>query len=407
MIVSPLSRGRKPRKKAGRKKRSFDDERREAFELVIGNLSEMSTSDETLEAELLVSAFLGGWWLPGRPDEANREFGLSVIDLASGRPTPAALGLLRALQALGPSAELRERAGVAADGLADGGAAEPPWAGGLRRVTVSECWQETDVYGDGASLLLICDRAGRRHGLVVEVDHNGGGVVDAFLTAEPDEVLREMSEAADDNELVVTERLTLPGARRIIEDAIAVNDGVLTMFSQPEPDDPLTEPRAYVLARLRAMPTADPRGEPGTFGADERDALVRRFFAESGTTDDSDTRLLARAIVDFGCDSDGGRPTRVGPEKLAVLVEELEDSQELDEAALETLPEVLPRWAKWAGERSGLTEHAVEELVALADEIAADVVDWLAEDWEGDEEDFAGEAVEEGENGIPVALRRR
>ncbi|HKS48117.1 MAG TPA: hypothetical protein VJT49_24005 [Amycolatopsis sp.] len=385
-----------------RKKQPLDEEVREAFESVLEDFAKVSDSTDALDVELLVSGSLGSWWHPGQPEQVNRLLGFPLISCAARTGTRAGLGLLRGMQALGVTGEQRERARAAADRLAAEGVSEPAWEPMLREVTVTECWQEADVYGDRSALLLICDRAGRRHGLVVKIDFNGDGLTDAFLTAEPDAVLSDLR----GNKFTTTGQVSLPRARRIIEDAIETNDFVLSLFDKPQPADPLTEPRAYLMARLRAMPPAEPHPEPHpeptTYSDADRDDIVRQFFAETDANDDPDARELARYIVDHGCDEDAGRPLRVGPRKFAIIVGDIEHTPDLHEL-IASLPDVLTRWARWAGAKSGLSEAAVERLLEAVEEIIEDLDEPRYDDWDDDEFDFDDEF--EPHDDVPIALR--
>jgi hypothetical protein len=94
---------------------------------------------------------------------------------------------------------------------------------------------------------------------------------------------------------------------------------------------------------------------------------------------------------------------------VAVLVEDLDAAQDLDDEVFEVLPELLTQWAKWAGERSGLTAEAIEVVLDEVAEITAELFDRTDEDWE---DDFGGEPDETGESdgkegGIPLALKKR
>jgi hypothetical protein len=390
--MSPVSRGRKPKKKSAKKKpTALSAELREDFDNALADFEEVAGSDDVLDVELLTSELIGSFWLVGYPDEAEREVAFPLIGYAAAKQSPAALGVLRGLEALGVTEEMRARAAAAADRLATLGMREPPWADGLREVTVTECWQQADVYGDNAVLLFECDRGGRRHGLVAEIDLYAG-VDEIYLTTEMDQVLAELREHADD-EIVVTEQLPLARGRRILEDAIATNNDLAKLLPDPIEQDPLSEARAFTLARLRAMPEAEPDDEPENYSDAEREAILRQFLLEAkGIEDNADILRYASMIVEFGRSADDRRPLKVSPARFEFFFEELLRTGGADEDKLDLLHDVALAWAGWQGKRGGLHPAAIDHLQAEVEDIFADFRADLTED-------------DENEGDIPIAFR--
>ncbi|GAA5158590.1 MULTISPECIES: hypothetical protein [Amycolatopsis] len=376
--MSPVSRGRK--KKNKKKPATPDAGLRAGFEDALEAFEEVADSDDVLDVELLTSEVLGSFWLVGDPHAATHEIGFPLVSYAAAKQNAAGFALLCALQALSPGDELRERARAAAARLAALGMREPAWAAALGEVVVEECHHQTDVYGDQSFLLFLCERGGRRHGLVVETDRYAG-VLEAYLTTEHEEILAEL--AQNRHELLVTGPLALPKARRIVEDAMAVNDQVAAQLLEPVADDPVTDARAHLLARLLAMPPAEPRPEPRPHDED----VVRRFLDEHGSSGAG----YLRELVEFGEDVDEGEPLRVSPGKFEFFLDDLLHAQDPDDDALESLRDVSLAWAGWQGRRQGLSDAAVEHLLAEVEEIFDDF-------FAHDEEEAAGE--------LPVALRR-
>jgi hypothetical protein len=355
--MSPVSRGRKAKNKNKKKSAGLDPELRAGFDEALEAFEEVLDSDDVLDVELLTAEILGSFWLPENPEAAAQEVAFPLVGYAAAKQSPAGFGLLRALQALSPAEELRERAGTAADRLAALGMGEPRWAGAMREVRVTECRQQADVYGDQVFLLFRCERGERPHGLVVEIDRFAG-IDEVYLTTQEDEIFAELRE--NDDELLTTEEIPLPKARRLVEDAIAVTDGL----AAPEDDeDPLADARAYLLARLRAMPPAEPRPEPKRYGDD----VLDEFRTAEPEADGEYLRLL----VEFGEDVDQVDPLRVTPAKFELFFDDVFAEHEVDEEALRR---TALAFARWQGPRDGLSpaavEHLAEEIDAMVTEFA-------------------------------------
>lgn len=391
--MSPVSRGRKPTRKT-KKRSGVSEERRQLLKTVLADAEDALAERDPIEVELIASTILGDFW---QPFDAGRDVVVPLIDDAARKPSPASRALLRMVQHLALTEEQRDRAAAAADAFT--AMPEPPWAGALRELTVTGCWQQADVFGDGATLLLRCDRAGHDHGIVAEVEFSGGGMGDVYLTDEPDALLAGMRAGAEASEVMVTGQIPLPRARRILEDAVAVNDHAAALLPDGLAEDPLTPLRALLAARLRVMPPAEPPEEPRAYSEAERDELVRAFLDEAGgPRDDRWFTDCVRFVVDYGCDDDFGRPLRVGPGKFDLLLEDVLNTEGFPPDFLETLPEVLPSWARWAGARSGLRPAAIDRLLEELDEVVEEFRDLLAEE----DADFDHEA----EGAAPIALRR-
>lgn len=377
--MSPVSRGRKTKNKK-KKPAALDAELRVGFDEALEAFEDVVGSDDVLDVELLTAEIISSIWLVGNPEAAAREVAFPLVGYAASRQSPAGFGLLRGLQALGPAEEWRERAGAAADRLAALGMREPSWADALREVTVTDCWQQADVYGDQVFLLFRCERGGRRHALVAEIDQYAG-VEEIYLTMQHDEILAELHK--DSDELLSTEQIPLPKARRVLEEAIAKNDSVSARSLELAEEDPVTEARAYVLARLRAMPAAEPPPEPKQYSDD----VLDEFLAAAKEAD----REYARLLIEFGEEADERDPLRVSPGKFDLFFEEVLYEDAPDDESVASLRETVLAFADWQGPRDGLSAVAVEH---LKNEIE-DMFDEFLE---------VGHEEDEGE--VPVALRR-
>jgi hypothetical protein len=325
---------------------------------------------DPFEAELFASGLLGSWWKTQPPGEDPEVvFGLGVIAHAARVSTPVALALLRALAAVGATAEQREAASTAATALAAAGVAEPAWAAEIGRVRLGECWRMADVYGDMASLLCVFSYGRRRHGLLALLDFNhlDGWVKDLLITAEPAAALRDLRKGAREEPLTTLRQVDPAEARRLLQDGLAATDATW----QPEVGEELRRSRALALARCRAMPEPERRAEAAPeLGEAERDAIVEEFLASPHARDltGSDAaQFCARLLVDFGADYDGGKPLRVSPAKLeGFLLDWVPAKVVLDDGDRDAMPAVAVAWARWAGERTGLPPAAIAQLVEIA-----------------------------------------
>src|SRR3954462_4255942 len=115
--MSPVSRGRKNSKtrarRGGPSLASVHAEMVRAFEGA-------ATEDAPLDVGVLPSAVVGAWWRPAPPDDDDPDhrpdpgpdeaLGLSAVQFAVQRGTPAAQAMLRAFAAVGATPELRAAA---------------------------------------------------------------------------------------------------------------------------------------------------------------------------------------------------------------------------------------------------------------------------------------------------------
>lgn len=346
--MSPVSRGR--RTKSKKKSGSLDPGLRAGFEDALEAFEEVATTDDVLDVELLAAEILSGLWL--LPDA--RDVGFALVTYAAAKQTPAGLGLVRAVRELGP-VELVDRAAEAGDRLTALGMREPLWLDALREITVTECWQQADEYGDETFLLFRCERAGRPHGLVV-VATRFGGVEEVYLTTQEDEILAELRE--EDDPILVTERIPLSRAHRILEDALTISDA-----REPEDDDPLPDARAYIEARLRALPEPDEIPAPKPVDTTGFLPLVAEVpHAEE----------CLRLLVEFGEEIDEDDPLRVSPDKFELFFAEV--VEDLDDDVVRSMREVALAFAKWQGVRAGLSETAVERLLTDVTQIAGELL---------------------------------
>jgi hypothetical protein len=93
--------------------------------------------------------------------------------------------------------------------------------------------------------------------------------------------------------------------------------------------------------------------------------LVAEFLASDEAEDLSDRSAASRCadhIISYGCEQDFGRPLRMSPAKAETfLLDWLPRKIMLSAAEQHAMPHVLAAWARWAGQRRGLSSEAVRQ----------------------------------------------
>ncbi len=363
-----------------------------------------------LDAELMVSEMLGTWWgqQPGRAGakpirrrQADIEelVGEGLVAYAAQQGSPAALALLSGIACLGTprQAARAERAALA---LMERGVARPGWAEHVGAVAATDCYVNSDAFGDRDEVVCVFSYAGEEpHALVVIVDYNAGGMArDGWVTSQVGKLLELCRESGGQqpgspvagaaNDLAAGgpangpaggtpgqpsfAPLDPPLARRLLESALAVTDAA----SDPPVSASFPSYHAFIRARVRTLPPArgavpwPPGGSGGGAAArrqawrkDRRAMLVAEFLASDEAEDLSDRTAASRCadhIVDYGCDRDFGRPLRVSPAKAETfLLDWLPRRVVLSPAEQHAMPHVLAAWVRWAGSRTGLSDAAI------------------------------------------------
>ena len=356
-----------------------------------------------LDAELMVSEMLGTWWgqqpgragqKPARRRQADIEelVGEGLVAYAALQGSPAALALLSGIACLGTPRQA-SRAEQAALALMERGVARPGWAEHVGAVAATDCYVNSDAFGDRDEVVCVFSYAGEEpHALVVIVDYNAGGMArDGWVTSQVGKLLdlcRETSGqladgpaaaggpvgalAADRPGQPTFAPLDPPLARRLLESALAVTDAA----SDPPVSASFPSYHAFIRARVRTLPPArgavpwPPGGNGGGVAArrqawrkDRRAMLVAEFLASDEAEDFSDRSAASRCadhIVGYGCDRDFGRPLRVSPAKAETfMLDWLPRRVVLSPAEQHAMPHVLAAWVRWAGSRTGLDDKAI------------------------------------------------
>jgi Domain of unknown function (DUF1841) len=335
---------------------------------------ELESGGDALDAELYVSELFGAWWgqFHGAADPEVL-LGEGLVAHAARRTRAGAVGLLRVIASVGTESQ-REQAAAAADALVARGVDEPAWAAVLGTERISAAWSYGDVFGDQTSVLLIVERADRRHGVVVLVDHILGSIAkDAFVTDEPDGVLEDFREVADATTYV--REIAPDAAAALLVPAFAETDRLAQTGHEPPVDEEFTPSRALALARVRLLPAPPPVPAPVPLDAAARAGVVDEFLRSEEARDlPPAARGCAELLVEFGNAADPARPLRVGPGLIDQFLDEtLNDGPEITDDEFEALPATVRAWAEWAGRRAELPAAAMAELREAVDDMASSI----------------------------------
>jgi hypothetical protein len=345
------------------------------FDELLRAARELLAVRSPLDAELMVSELLGTWWGQRRDNtrgaDVERLVGEGLVEYAARRSSPAALALLSGIACLGTPRQAN-KAEKAALELMDRGVRSPAWARHLGAVTSTDCYINTDAYGDTDEVVCFFSYDGQEpHALVMVVDYNADGIIrDGWVTSQVIKLLELCRKPAAEGDRSGFRPLDPPLARRMLEAALAETDAA----ESPPVSESFASYHAFIRARIRALPPTRGSGAPvgpGGVGAkqpwsrDRRAMVAAEFLASDEAEDLSDRSAASHCadrIIDYGCDRDFGRPLRMSPVKVETfLLGWLPRKVMLSPAEQEAMPHVLAAWVRWAGRRRGLDPKAVTE----------------------------------------------
>lgn len=329
-----------------------------------------------LDAELMVSELLGTWWGQRRDNargaDVERLVGEGLVEFAARRSSPAALALLSGIACLGTPRQASKAEDAALE-LMERGVRSPNWAQHLGAVTGSDCYVNSDAYGDTDEVVCFFSYDGTEpHALVMVVDYNAEGMIrDGWVTSQVTKLMELCRKPAADDEPGGFKALDPPVARRMLEAALAKTDAA----ANPPVSESFASYHAFIRARIRALPPSrgpgGPVGPGGSTGKrrpwskDRRAMLAAEFLASDEAEDLSDRSSASHCadrIIDYGCDQDFGRPLRMSPVKVETfLLNWLPRKVMLSAAEQEAMPHVLLAWVRWAGRRRGQGEKEARE----------------------------------------------
>ncbi|WP_203660242.1 hypothetical protein [Actinocatenispora rupis] len=332
--------------------------RSDFFAPILAACAPIADLDTAYDAELAVSALLGGAYAAADEDRAGAvaRFCDDLLAELAGRDDTLSGALLAGLAAVAPP-DARERA---AELLA--GRKGPAWAAAAGAVTCTSAWAMSDVYGDQTEYILAFEYAdgtlgGPPHAVCVLVDFNLGIVKDCWASLHPDGILADCRKsAAEDEDLLLAEVDAATVGLRVAE-LFAATDRLPTL---PEAQG-LAEERCAVLARLAVLPAFD--GTP-TPDASDLAGIVEDFLASpEGELEDAPRAVVeacARLIVEYSLAEHRNDPLRWSPIAVELfLLDWAPRSAVIDEDCTRWLPTVLIAFVTYAGRRSGLPDHAV------------------------------------------------
>jgi hypothetical protein len=304
-------------------------------------------------------------WPAGRPDEigeVERFFWADAARVLGERRDLDSFVLLTSLaRTVGPAGRLPLQRAHLSRGRTQYGV--PDWVSRIAGFRLTSAIVSEDVTGDGLSVVLDYDDDQHPHTVVVFVDNNQGAIAkDVFVGPPVDRVVEAYQRGGR-----VTVRTVRPAtAAGIILQALGQ--------THDHDDPPVTEDFEFfsglLVNRLTQLPERPVRPpiRPQLSGR-QRDQLVREFLESRhgvGLTDDAAD--IARLWIDHAVDRTVGGPLRVS----AVLAELflsywLPRKVLADSTYFAAVPVVVKAWLEFAGERTELDLHTIEEALDAVD----------------------------------------
>jgi len=255
-----------------------------------------------------------------------------------------------------------------------GSVAGPAWLDAVGRGEPTRAWLVSDVFGDQDSLIVGFAQPGEtgEHAIVALVDHNlSGQAKDAWIGGDLGEVVAAWQANADRHMRI--DEIAADVALKRLRDAMAISD-VWNGDTELRTEE-FAQHRALIWARLRrAGHTHGPQEDPTEVPHTERESIVAEFLssapakAVSNSVPVADVELLTSYLVDLRCDYEG-RTLRWSPNVVAIILLDLAPRKLLldpDQGA--ALPAVLRGFVRFAGERTGLDQVFIDEILEAVDE---------------------------------------
>jgi hypothetical protein len=221
-----------------------------AFGVVLSEAQEVLPKvHEPIDAELWGSDMIGALG-SSVGDEAGVMTTLttSLVPSAEEAGTPEALALLRIFGAIG-SPDLRAAATEAAQRVAAGGVSDPGWAAVIGSPRVGPCWHYADVGGRQESVTMTFGYGESEHAFSVLIDHGQGGRIKDAWVSDAAGLLDQTWLAAENDPLVMFERLDSAQAAERLERAITAGE----CPEKPDQADDVSAHRALLHARVRFL----------------------------------------------------------------------------------------------------------------------------------------------------------
>jgi len=296
--------------------------------------------------------------IPRRPQTSVK----AALREARSEGGAAGLALASAIAAYGPRSS-RAQAEKVCEHLTAAGTDAPDWAAGLGQVEPTRVLMLSDIWGDGCSIHLDCERDGQSTGVGLLIDAIGGLIAHGFVYGPTSADLERF--VADDPDTVLTE-IDPADARATVEAGLVIADQTAD-FRDEESEDQDPQLRAMIEQRFSLLP---PGGTPlrqiDDLGDDRLD-LITRFLSRPGAAELPDIEDLADTFCNFAdyCDGDPlcWSPARVETFLVVwVPVKVLADQQWYS-----NLPAALREWLRFAAAERGLPDSALEKSLAAID----------------------------------------
>ena len=324
-------------------------------ELLLGDAEWILREDPTVEeAEIWASGNQGAFVESGLPPIRPADPVAVLADLrrAGG---PAAMLFAETMAIYGPF-ETRVRARELVSALADAGVEMPAWASTLGRVTPIRVVMVTDIWDDGCSFHLDCERDdGTVEGIGVSVDRIGGVLATDFVYGPTIAAVERL--VAEDLHTAVVD-VDAAAAAATVE--LALLERSACFEPDDDPSDPSVDLEALVSHRFGLLPEG---GEALFASADieeTRDATIEAFLARPSAAILADAADIADTICTFAgyCD---GQPLLWSPARVDTFLGGFIPAKVIaDEAWYRNVPPVLREWLRFAAEATGLSEAGLD-----------------------------------------------
>jgi len=350
------------------------------FAAILNEAAPIADMPAALDAELAVSALLGGAYAVNdtdRPAAVDR-FGTNFGRYLTTNHTRQAGAVQAALAAVLPDPTLASPGGESA-----------PWAGEAGDVSCTGTWAARDGYGDQTSYVATFayrdpDLGGPEHAVSYLLDHNLGIVKSIWIGVPAERVINAWrAEAVGDPDITIS-----PVDAGQLQAEVTCYLSRTDQLEDP-PRDAYVEERAFAASRLMLLPSGEPISVHRLSGL-ERDEVVAGFLASPeaasiGGPDSSPSANVvawsARAAVDFAVDDNAGDPLRWSPTAVELMLLDWAPRQlSASHDAAPWLPEVLAAFAGYAGRLRDQSASRLEATQSAITEAAVRYTDLMTGD---------------------------
>ena len=331
----------------------------------------------------------------------------AVLSHAAREGGPAGALLAAAVAVYGPP-NVRGRANGVLDRIIESSADVPAWVGALGQAVPVRARRVTDQWGEHGAVVVDYARPdGSVHMLSVEIHafckgmaHSfsldaaaagsnaaGSGPAETHLRGNDDgagtlDDPGTLVDPGDLNEAIeIIEEMGLADARATVEAALRVHDEILSAADDDDEPGMDQDLRALVRQRIGLLATGGrPRAEPAP-GIDETADAIRSFASQPVRLGEHAEELgdMLHATVRFAMMCHDSDILRWTPLRVSVFIEEwipehgsycdeCDESHESpsDEKWLTTVEAAFPRWLRFAAERKGIPDGALDANLATA-----------------------------------------